>query len=153
MTLEECKLETLQHIQRVQYYLRLFISKLTDRAIHHDETKLGEIEAPIFAEHTENLRNIKFGSEEYKKELEALAPALKHHYKYNRHHPEFFGEKGIAAMNLIDISEMFADWMASTERTKDGDIFSSIEINAKRFKINNQLKQILINTAKLLVEK
>ena len=151
MTLEECKLETLTHIQRVQNYLRFFIQRLTDKAIHHDETKLGEIEAPIFAEHTANLSKIRFGSDEYKEELRKLAPALEHHYKYNRHHPEYFGEKGIEGMDLTDVLEMFADWMASTERTKNGDIFSSIEINSKRFNIDNQLKQILINTAKLIV--
>ena len=55
-------------------------------------------------------------------------------------------------MDLTDILEMLADWKASTERTQNGDIFKSIEINSKRFGIEPQLKQILINTAKLLSE-
>lgn len=153
MTVDECKLKTIEHIKRVQFYLRFFTDRLTDKGLRHDETKLGDIEAPIFAEHTENLANIKFGSDEYNKELEKLDVALKHHYKYNRHHPEYFGENGINAMDLTDILEMLADWMASTERTQDGDIFESIEINAKRFNIEPQLKQILINTAKLVNER
>lgn len=153
MTVEECKLKTIQHIQRVQHYIRFFTDRLTDKAQHHDETKLGDIEAPIFAEHTENLSKIKFGSKEYEGELKQLSVALDHHYKYNRHHPEHFGENGINSMDLTDILEMFADWMASTERTQNGDIFESIEINAKRFNIGDQLKQILINTAKLLINK
>ena len=151
MTLEECKLATIEHIQRVQYYIRLFTDRLTTKAQHHDESKLSDIEAPIFAEHTEKLSEIEFGSKEYEKELEELSVALNHHYKYNRHHPQYFGEEGINAMDLTDILEMLADWMASTERTQNGDIFESIEINAKRFNIDKQLKQILINTAKLLI--
>lgn len=55
-------------------------------------------------------------------------------------------------MTLIDITEMLADWKASSERQKDGNLLQSIEINAKRFKIDNQLKQILLNTAKTLDE-
>lgn len=153
MTLDECKLKTIEHINRVQFYLRFFIDRLTDKGTHHDESKLGDIEAPIFAEHTEKLGNIKFGSPEYHEELKQLKVALDHHYKYNRHHPEYFGEDGINGMDLTDILEMLADWMASTERTQNGDIFESIEINAKRFGINDQLKQILINTAKLLINK
>lgn len=152
MTLDECKLKTIEHINRVQFYLRFFIDRLTNKGTHHDESKLGDIEAPIFAEHTEKLSNIKFGSPEYNEELKQLKAALDHHYKYNRHHPEYFGENGINGMDLTDIIEMLADWMASTERTQNGDIFESIEINAKRFKIDNQLKQILINTARLMEE-
>lgn len=152
MTIEECKIETQAHIDKVRRYIRFFTDKLTDRAEKHDASKMGDIEAPIFAAHTENLSNIEFGSEEYKKELEALKPALDHHYKYNRHHPQYFGEEGINSMDLMDILEMLADWMASTERTKNGDIFKSIEINAKRFNIDPQLTQILLNTARIMEE-
>ena len=152
MTLDECKLKTIDHIKRVQFYMRFLIDRLTTKSQQHDESKLGDIEAPIFAEHTEHLSSIKFGSEEYQQELNELQIALEHHYKYNRHHPEYFGEDGINGMDLTDILEMLADWMASTERTQNGDIFESIEINAKRFNIDNQLKQILINTAKKLDE-
>lgn len=152
MTIEECKIETQAHIDKVRHYIRFFTDKLTDRAEKHDASKMGDIEAPIFAEHTENLSNIEFGSEEYKKELEALKPALDHHYKYNRHHPQYFGEEGINGMNLIDIVEMLADWRASVERVQNGDIFKSIEINAERFGIDEQFKKILINTARMMEE-
>lgn len=150
MTIEECKLITQDHIARVRKYLRYFTDRLTTKGEKHDASKLGDIEAPLFAKHTENLSNIEFGSEEYKKELEALKPALEHHYKYNRHHPEYFGDVGIEGMDLTDILEMLADWKASCKRTQNGDIFKSIEINANRFNIGTQLKQILINTARLL---
>lgn len=149
MTLEECKLETLQHIQRVQHYIRFFTDKLTDRGEKHDASKLSDEELPYFAKHTENLRNIKFGSEEYKKELEELKDTLEHHYSHNRHHPEYYKD-GIEGMNILDITEMLCDWKASCERQKNGNLLKSIEINAERFHIDKQLMQILINTAQLL---
>ena len=80
-----------------------------------------------------------------------MKPALNHHYATYRHHPEHF-QNGINDMNLIDIVEMIADWKAASERQKDGNLLVSIEKNAKRFHLDDQLKQILINTAKTLDE-
>jgi len=51
-------------------------------------------------------------------------------------------------MSLIDIVEMICDWIAAVERHDDGNIFKSIEINQKRFGYSDDLKNILINTAK-----
>lgn len=47
---------------------------------------------------------------------------------------------------------MIADWKAASERQNNGNLIKSIEINAKRFNIDSQLKQILLNTAKLYDE-
>lgn len=55
-------------------------------------------------------------------------------------------------MTLVDIIQMICDWKASSERQKDGNLLLSIEKNAERFNIDDQLKQILINTAKILDE-
>ena len=55
-------------------------------------------------------------------------------------------------MNLVDIVEMFCDWKASSLRQIDGNLLKSIEANASRFNMNTQLKQILINTAKMYDE-
>jgi len=57
---------------------------------------------------------------------------------------------GVEGMNLIDILEMIADWQAASERHGDGDIRRSIEINAKRFNLSDQLTAILLNTVELL---
>ena len=151
MTLEECKLATIEHIDMVRKYIRLFTDKLTDRAEKHDASKLTDAELPYFAEHTERLGQIEYGSDEYKAELAALKPALDHHYAENAHHPEHW-PNGIEDMSLWDICEMLCDWKASTTRQKSGNLLKSIELNAERFKIDNQLKQILINTAKLMEE-
>jgi hypothetical protein len=149
MTLEECKLKTIEHINLVRKYIRFFTDKLTDRGEKHDASKLTEDELPYFAEHTDKLNEIEYGSEEYKAELEALKPALEHHYASNTHHPEHF-QNGIEDMTLWDIVEMFCDWKASTKRQRAGNILKSIDINAERFDIEPQLKQILINTAKMM---
>ena len=151
MTLEECKLITIEHINIVRRYLRFFTNKLTDRGEKHDMSKLTDDELPYFAEHTEHLAEIEYGSDEYKKELEELKPALEHHYAVNKHHPQHWAA-GINDMSLLDITEMLADWKASSERTKGGNLLKSIEINAERFHIDDQLKQILLNTAKLMEE-
>ena len=151
MTLEECKLATIAHIDTVRKYIRFFTDKLTDRAEKHDASKLTEEELPYFAEHTDRLSEIEYGSDEYKAELEALKPALEHHYNNNRHHPEYH-MNGIEDMNLLDITEMLCDWKASCERQKNGNLLKSIEMNAERFHIDKQLTQILINSARLLEE-
>lgn len=149
MTLEECKLKTIEHINLVRKYIRFFTDKLTTRGENHDASKLTDAELPYFAEHTDNLSKIEYGSDEYKAELEALMPALEHHYAENLHHPEHW-PNGISDMSLWDLVEMLCDWKASTKRQKSGNILKSIDLNAERFKIDPQLKQILINTAKLM---
>lgn len=151
MTEAECKVETLKHIERVRYYLRIITDKLTSRGISHDKTKLESPEVELFTEFTPRLAELKYGSEEYKESLAGLKPALDHHYAHSRHHPEHFS-KVINDMNLVDIMEMLCDWKAAGERQRDGNLLKSIELNAKRFGYDDQLKQIFINTAKMLDE-
>ena len=151
MTEAECKVETLKHIERVRYYLRIITDKLTSRGISHDKTKLESPEVELFTEFTPRLAELKYGSEEYKESLAGLKPALDHHYAHSRHHPEHFS-KGITDMNLVDIMEMLCDWKAAGERQRDGNLLKSIELNAQRFGYDDQLKQIFINTAKMLDE-
>lgn len=151
MTLDECRYQTLLHIEKVRKYIRFFTDKLTTRGESHDKSKTEPGEIELFAEHTDKLSEIEYGSEEYQAELEALKPALDHHYAVNPHHPEHW-EHGIDDMSLWDVVEMFCDWKASCSRQKNGNIMKSIKINAERFNISPQLTQILINTARLMEE-
>lgn len=136
---------TKEHIGEVRRFLRQLSEHLMIRAIKHDQSKLMSPEKEIFDEFTPKLKNTTYGSDEYKQYLEEMGGALKHHYEFNRHHPEHF-EKSIAGMNLVDIMEMLCDWKAATLRHDDGDMLKSIEINVKRFGICDQLKKILLNT-------
>lgn len=151
MTIAECQVNTMKHIESVRKYIRLFTDKLTKRAVEHDRLKLESPEVEIFAEFTPKLANSTYGSEEYNDFLKGMNVALQHHYANYRHHPEHF-DKGINDMNLVDIVEMLCDWKASSLRQNDGNLLKSIEINAKRFGYDDQLKQIFINTAKMFDE-
>lgn len=151
MTIAECQVETQKHIEKVRKYIHFFTDKLYNRGVKHDATKLESPEVELFSEHTGCLKELTYNSPEYHEHLEALKPALDHHYATYRHHPEHFAN-GINDMNLIDLVEMIADWKAAAERQHDGNLLTSIEQNAMRFKISDQLKQILLNTAKVMDE-
>lgn len=151
MTIAECQVETQKHIENVRKYIRFIIDRIDNRGVKHDSSKLESPEVELFAEHTLQLAQSSYGSEEYNASLEQLKPALEHHYASNRHHPEHF-VNGVTDMTLIDIVEMFCDWKASTLRHNDGNLLKSIEINAERFNMDGQLKAILMNTARMLDE-
>lgn len=170
--------DTRKHIDRVQSLIFEFVKMLKFRAWDHDNSKLKSPEKEIFDEYTPKLKGSTYGSDEYKEFLKGMGAALEHHYKKNRHHPEHFkyiecngcftrydkdyngfckicgygqftDRFDIAEMTLLDLIEMLCDWKAATERHADGDINKSLEINQKRFGIDNQLQHILENTAKL----
>lgn len=151
MTISECQVETQKHIELVRKFIRLFTDKLTTRGVDHDRLKLKSPEVEIFTEFTPKLAETTYGSDEYKEFLEQMKPALEHHYANYRHHPEHFVD-GVNDMNLIDLVEMICDWKASTLRHNNGNLLKSIEINAQRFGMSEQLTQILVNTAKLFDE-
>lgn len=151
MTIAECQVDTIRHIENVRKYLRFIIDRLITRGVEHDRLKLESPEVEIFTEYTPKLAQSTYGSEEYHTFLKEMDVALQHHYANYRHHPEHF-ECGINDMNLVDIVEMLCDWKAASMRHNDGNLLKSIEINARRFGYDDQLKQILINTAKLFDE-
>lgn len=142
----DSELDTIKHMSSVRTKLNHFAIELIKRGECHDNSKLGDIEKPLFDKCTERLKSLTYGSKEYKDSLDELGIALKHHYENNRHHPQHF-ENGVNGMNLLDLVEMFFDWSAAVERHDSGDIFKSIEINKKRFGISEQLSQIFRNTA------
>jgi hypothetical protein len=121
------------------------VSRLTGRANDHDKSKLLAPEREAFDVYTPKLKGSTYGSDEYKRFLSELKPALDHHYSENRHHPEHF-EDGVRGMTIMDIVEMLCDWYAATQRHADGDILKSIEINQSRFGYSDELKAIFLNT-------
>lgn len=147
--MSESKFKTMRHIETVRNYINLVIKQLIYRAEHHDQSKLQSPEVDIFEEYTSKLRGITYGSEEYKKCLKEIKPALDHHYKANSHHPEH-SKIGINGMHLIDLIEWLCDCKAATLRHNDGDIYKSLKINKERFGISGQLYEILKNTVDML---
>ena len=142
-------LETLKHMRLIQRYLLDVASRLMTRAVNHDESKLGDFEKPFFDALGNEISGLTFGTDEYRQQLEKIAPTLEHHYKHNSHHPQHY-ENGINGMCLLDLIEMICDWKAAEERHDDGDIHQSIAISQERFGISDQLTQILTNTANRL---
>ncbi len=141
--------ETLNHIRLVQKLLNRCATELIRRGEVHDESKLHSPEVEVFTEFTPKLAGCTYGSEEYNEFLKQMKPALDHHYANNSHHPNFY-LNGINGMNLLDIVEMFCDWKAATQRHNDGNMMKSIDINAKRFGMGDELANIFRNTVQSL---
>lgn len=146
-------LETIKHIHQVRKFLYKFIEELDERAKEHDQTKLEEPEASILAEHTDALASTPYAdadgnmTPEYEALLVQVQPALDHHYANNRHHPQHWPD-GVDDMTLVDLVEMLCDWKAATQRNKCGNIRRSVEANAKRFGMSEQLTKIFENTVR-----
>lgn len=151
LQIERCKADTLEHIKEVGKNINLFIKELIDRAEHHDASKLEEPELSGYAAAHTKLSDVEYQSEEYKKNLEALKPTIEHHYRYNRHHPQYHFNS-IKDMTLVDLIEMLADWKAATLRNKNGNIYKSIDFNARKFDISPELQGILENTVRELFQ-
>ena len=137
--------KTMRHIEAVRNYLIACIKELMLRGMQHDQSKLFEPELSLYNEYTPKLRELTYGSEQYRECLSAIEPAVKHYYSVNRHHPEHFPNK-LRDMNLIDVLEMLCDWKAATHRHESGDIYKSLEINAKRFDYSQEIYLLLKNT-------
>jgi hypothetical protein len=151
LTLEEraTNYETMRHIHEVQKLLLRAAHLLQSRCLSHDQSKLRAPEVDTFTKFTPLLKTVEYGSPEYKQFLADMAPALKNHYAHNSHHPEHY-ENGVAGMNLVDVVEMLVDWIASSQRTKDGNAYKSLKLQEERFQMSPQLVSILRNTIPLL---
>ena len=141
--------DTVKHIQRVQQLLLSVGVNLMKRADSHDQSKLSDIEKEAYDEETPKLRETTYRTPEYFAAFEPMKEAITHHYQHNSHHPEHYAN-GIDGMSLLDLIEMLVDWKAASERHADGDFLASIEFNQKRFGYTDQMKSVLLNTAREL---
>lgn len=139
--------DTMDHKEKVKKFMNLCIDDLVMRAENHDNSKLESPEKKYFDEYSPKLKDCTYGSDDYQKFLDGLKPALDHHYKVNSHHPEHY-KNGVNGMTLVDLLELICDWKASSMRHEDGDINRSIKVNKDRFKLSDQLVDILKNTVK-----
>ena len=127
-------------------YLLEFCAKLIWRGIVHDNSKFAPEEAESYARLLPRLKGTTYGSPEYQALLDELKPALEHHYQ-NRHHPEAH-VFGIDGMSFLDLVEMWYDWKAATKKHDDGNLENSIKVNTTRFKLSEQLANIMRNSIK-----
>src|SRR5688500_337238 len=72
--------DTKEHISKVQARIHECTNNLIVRAERHDKSKLMEPEKPGFDVLTLKLRDLVYGSDEYKAALEEGKPTIAHHY-------------------------------------------------------------------------
>lgn len=141
-------LDTLAHKGLVVWYVLKACRVLLWRAVIHDLSKFSAIEVQGFERTRPLFETATYGSPEYQKALETLGPSLQHHYDSNTHHPEHFGG-AIARMSAFDQLEMVCDWIAASRR-KRSDIYTSLDINAKRFGLTDeQLESLTVAIGEL----
>jgi hypothetical protein len=131
-----------KHRKMVRIIADTLATALTGQVESHDLSKLQEPEKSMFDQWVPELKVRAYGSPEYMNALEQMGEGLKHHYKHNRHHPDFF-ENGVAGMDLIDLSEMICDWYASA-KAKGSNV--DMAYSQRRFNLDPQLASIIGNT-------
>lgn len=144
MAAYDSRADTLAHVHAVRDNIGTFISEMLRRARVHDTSKLSAEEKPVFDEVFPMLEGVSYGSPEWQAAAERAAPALEHHYRCNSHHPEYYGEQGVAGMDLFDVVEMLCDWMAAAKRNPADGV--KLDHNVRVFGISPQLASILANT-------
>lgn len=92
-------------------------ARLSARAEVHDLSKFHTPERETFKVFTPRLKTFRYGSDEYKRALADMGEGLRHHYAVNSHHPEFH-PRGVADMSLLDVIEMFCDWVAACDQRR-----------------------------------
>jgi len=138
------RIETMEHIKAVDTLLHRFATYLLYRGEEHDKSKLDFPEIEVFEEYAPKLKEVAFNSDEYKDYMKEMKIALDSHYRKNGHHPEH-NHNGIDGMNIIDLVEMFADWVAASKR-HGGGLRESLEKCFKRFNVSDQLQKIMLNS-------
>lgn len=127
-------------------FATMILPVLYKKALLHDRSKIQEPEKSHYDKFIPLLRTAKYGTPEYEEIRKQMREeGGDHHNKNNRHHPEYFGEKGITGMNLLDLMEMVVDWFAAS-LLSDTSFLDGLEGNCKKYGIPDELKQIIINT-------
>jgi hypothetical protein len=137
--------DIIQHISEVQENMELFSSALQRRGTAHDRSKLGAFEFDAFVSTREAFKKANYGSPEYQACVDAIKPAVDHHYANNRHHTGYH-PRGINDMTLVDIIEMICDWKAAARRSPDKTFTETLDYAFQKYGINGQLQLILRNT-------
>lgn len=139
---------TLMHKAWVLLYILRFCVVLLWRGIVHDLSKLTPVEFRGFIKTIHRLKASTYGSDEYNKLLDIIKPSLVHHCDRYAHHPEHFGDRAfdLGGMGLLDLAEMWFDWIAAVRRHRNGDVGRSLAINEDRFRIPMGLANVLHNT-------
>jgi len=141
--------DTLRHMSEVAEKLAEIRADLELRGISHDRSKLTEIEFDAFVLSRPKFKKANYGSKEYDECVEMIRPAVDHHHSTNRHHTSFHKE-GFADMNLLDILEMLADWVAASRRSPNLTFKESLPTAFKRYSIPKNMQRHIMLTLEYL---
>lgn len=141
--------DTLMHIAEVHEALAEIRSALELRGIAHDRSKLTAVEFDAFVSTRPKFKNADYGSKAYQECVDAIKPAIEHHYSINRHHTQHHAN-GFAGMSLLDILEMLADWKAANRRSPNLSFEDSLPIAFKKYDIPKNMQGHIMLTLKEL---
>jgi Family of unknown function (DUF5662) len=140
----DSRADSLAHIHHVRNNIETFVVEMLRRGRVHDASKFSDVEKPALDEAMPLLAGVAYGSPEWRSVLDRVGPMLEHHFRHNSHHPEHYGNAGIAGMDLFDVVEMVCDWMAAARRNPADGV--RVDLNAEKFAIEPQLAAIIANT-------
>lgn len=137
--------DTLAHIKNIELVMNTLIDEIDDRKVNHDLSKLREPEKSTYDKFIPLLREAKYGSKEYQALRDDMyKEGLRHHFESNRHHPEHF-ENGLKDMTLVDLLELFSDWLAASMRS-DVDFIDGLDMNKSKYNMSDDLIRMFTNT-------
>lgn len=123
--------DQVQHVQILQKLVLQFVNDIMKESIEHDTSKWGDVEYTTFVNSRKDLNNSKNGTDaNYQKNL--TSEAIQHHYKNNKHHPEYWKDKE-NSMPVEEIIIMFFDW-ASRTIAKGGMLVDFWEYNISKLR-------------------
>jgi Family of unknown function (DUF5662) len=140
----DSRADSLAHIHHVRDNISVFVAEMLRRGRDHDASKFSDAEKPMLDEVLPLLEGVAYGSPAWDEVINQAGPALEHHYRHNSHHPEHYGNEGVAGMDLFDLVEMVCDWMAAARRNPADGV--KVAYNVRKFGIEPQLAAILENT-------
>lgn len=130
-----------QHIRLVQQFCWDFVKDLMAEVVVHDWSKWESEEYETFVDSRNKLKASQNGKdEEYQKTL--AFEAIKHHYKYNSHHPEYWYARG-ESMPLHEIVIMFFDWLSRSYAKRES-MAGFWDYNIEKLEVTNQSHAIAV---------
>ncbi len=136
----------LNHKQEVKEKMLFLAKEIIKHAEQHDDSKLREPELNWLIEMDKENEKIKYGTPEYFEKQKRWEKFFKHHYKKNRHHPDHFENMGVYGMTIVDLVEMMCDIVSYCKELHVSEVVKIIDEQKKRFGIDDNISQILINT-------
>lgn len=147
MSQRETKKYIQEHIANVRKRMGELAGIIVSRAENHDKSKLEEPEFSGFVA-MDNEPRYPYGSEEYNDKSKRFAWLFKVHWSKNRHHPEYFDDKGEFEQeaNLVDVIEMLCDWVSYNGCMSYTEAYDLVEKQCRRFRFSGTMRNLLLNT-------